>query len=111
MNSNKTVFISTLLMLFSINLFAQRSDDRKHNFFNNVVSGNSKLELFNDISFGGFDLVSANLNYSEESSLQKITFSPFKLMEESTFLNDSKFNFTQTVTWVQKVIDVSRWNL
>lgn len=76
-------------------LYAQRGSDFKRNFTSNIVSSYSKAELFDDISFGNFDLLSANLKYSKENSLQKITFAPFKLLNKSSIFNDSKLNFTQ----------------
>ncbi|WP_297332264.1 hypothetical protein [Flavobacterium sp.] len=54
-----------------------------------------KPELFDDISFGGFDLISANLKYSKDNSLQKVVFSPFKLIPKANYVSDIRINLTQ----------------
>ncbi len=91
----KIYLLPALMLLMSAYLYAQRGDDFKKNFFSNIVSSYSKAELFDDISFGSFDLLSANLKYSKENNLQKIAFVPFKLLNKSSVFNDSRLNFTQ----------------
>jgi len=60
------------------------------------MSGNApKPELFDDISFGGFDLVTANFKYSKDNTLQKVILSPFKLIPSANYASDVRLNFSQ----------------
>lgn len=93
MRISTPLFFVCFLSLITINASGQ--DKELKNFFSSSVSTNSKQDLFDDISFGGFDLVSTNFKFTKDNSLQKAVISPFKLMQKSSILNDSRFNVTQ----------------
>lgn len=53
--------------------------------FSNDYSGSLKNPgiLFNDIDFSSYDLLSTNLSFSDKNNAQKITFSPFRLLNKA----------------------------
>lgn len=63
--------------------------------FSTMSGMQTSTELFDDISFGGYDLISANLKYSKDNSLQKVVFSPFKLIPDANYFSDVRINLTQ----------------
>lgn len=65
------------------------------NSFSTMTGMNTKPELFDQISFGGFDLVSANFKYSKDNTLQKVTLSPFRFTPKSSYLSDIRINLSQ----------------
>ncbi|MBD2757865.1 hypothetical protein [Spirosoma validum] len=90
------LFYAISLYFLSIRIaFSQTADTNRVNFFSSVISTNIKPQLFNDISFGGFDLLAANLQFSKDNSLQKVVFSPFKLFNDPSIFKDSRINFSQ----------------
>lgn len=50
--------------------------------------------LFNELDFSGFDLLGANLTFSDKNNAQKIVFSPFRLdgRQQSNILLNTRFN-------------------
>ncbi|MFD2938545.1 hypothetical protein [Flavobacterium notoginsengisoli] len=99
----KLLFISCVL---TNALMLAQGDIKGSSSFSMMSSSMPKPELFDEISFGGFDLISASLKYSKDNTLQKIVFSPFKLVKTdindtldklkiSQIFIDSKINFAQ----------------
>ncbi|OMP80129.1 hypothetical protein [[Flexibacter] sp. ATCC 35208] len=93
MKYTTTILYVPLLILTTTKVSGQ--DTELKNFFSGAVSSNSKQDLFDDISFGGFDLVSANFKFAKDNNLQKVVISPFKMMNKASILNDSRVNITQ----------------
>jgi hypothetical protein len=89
-----TTFLCLCILLLVTGKVSGQDADLK-NFFSGATSSNSKQDLFDDISFGGFDLVSANFKFTKDNDLQKVVISPFKLMNKRSILNDSRVNLTQ----------------
>ncbi len=79
------------LLTYSICCDAQNAS----NSFSTMTGMNPKPELFDDINFGGFDLVSANFKYSKDNTLQKVVLSPFKLLKDKNIFSDIKVNLAQ----------------
>lgn len=88
-----TLFI--ILTSVALAAKAQRGVDTIRNFYGSIANSNARTELFDDINFGGYELLATSIKYSEKNSLQKVVFSPFKLMYRSTIFKDSKLNFAQ----------------
>lgn len=91
---HNTTFLCLCILLLANNKVSGQDKELK-NFFSSSVSSNSKQEIFDDISFGGFDLVSTNFKFTRDNNLQKAVISPLKLMNKPSIFNDSRVNVTQ----------------
>jgi len=64
--------------------------------FTNDYTGNFRNPgtLFNELDFSSYDLLNANLSFSDKNNAQKIVFSPFRLLENvrSNLLLNTRFN-------------------
>lgn len=65
--------------------------------FSSILGPNSEPVLFNVISLNSYELVSSSLIYSKDDQLQKVIFSPFKLLHNPTksFIDGTKLNISQ----------------
>lgn len=87
----KLIFI----MIWGIGTFANAQV--QNDIFSSVVGPNNEPVIFNAINMNSYDLVSSNIQFSEENNLQKLVISPFKLIDDTPpqLIRNSKFNITQ----------------
>jgi len=84
----------SLLLCAIVNLVnAQIQDD----IYSSVVGPNNEPVIFNAINMNSYDLVSSNVQFSKDNNLQKLVFSPFKLLKDipHPLLRNTKFNISQ----------------
>lgn len=86
------------LFLFD-SLFLKDFDSKQYRFTNDYSGSlQSPGQLYNELNFSSYELLSTNLIFSDKNNIQKITFSPFRLLnkiDSSILFNillNTKFN-------------------
>lgn len=87
---NKIIIVILLISKFSI---AQIHSD----IYSSVVGPNNEPVIFNAINMNSYDLISSNIQFSEDNSLQKLVISPFKLIDDysNSLVRNTKLNISQ----------------
>jgi len=114
----KQILIAALLTILYSNILAQNDTLGSEGFVQNVIvpdflgrnvnryyaydnSGAliSQPFLFSDLDFSSYELISANLSFSDKNSTQKVVFSPLKLIQKDLnkleIIRSAKLNFAQ----------------
>jgi hypothetical protein len=79
----------------SKNYLREMLDFEKYKFSYDYAGGLSNPgQLFNEVDFSGFDLLTTNLAFSDKNNVQRVGFSPFRLFEkiDNNLLRNTKFN-------------------
>lgn len=91
--------ICPLVLLLSISICSVRaqSDNRSNGqIYNSVVGTNSEPVIYNAVNLNSYELLTTNIQVSKENNLQKVVFSPFKLLERvSPMFRETKVNLAQ----------------
>jgi hypothetical protein len=89
------LFIFTLI---TSNCFAQQYEDTiKETIYNNILGMNSEPILFKEVSLSSYQLISANIQFSENNGQQKVIISPFKILIKKyiDYLSETIINISQ----------------